>query len=74
MTVAEYGVANHGQWVYAASRQDLPPHDRSSMTTGETFGSVTRMSGRFAPCFKMPVFSELTMPGCDHARRVVRTN
>ena len=43
-----------------------------SMTTGETLGSVTRMSGRFAPCFKMPMFSELTTPSCDHARRVVR--
>lgn len=44
-----------------------------SITTGETFSSVIKMSGRLAPPFSIPVFSELTVCSEAHVRLVVRS-
>ena len=43
-----------------------------SMTTGETLGSETRISGRLAAFFRMPVFSELITSVVAQAWRVRR--
>ena len=43
-----------------------------SITTGETLDSITRISGRSALFFNIPVFSDLTALDLDQIRRVFR--